>query len=663
MPVDCIDNPLGIRKFELHHDLGFSINGKPVKLIGLNRHQHYAYIGDAVPKSLHRKDALQIREAGFNVIRLAHYPHDNAFIEACDELGILLYEEAPTWMNIGGEKWNENLVEALRRAIRNHRNHPSIFAWGGGINHRGTYEPLHYAAKDEDPVRWTGTNHAYWTGSQRSDVCDFFSNMDYNSLPEPDEPMFAIESRMWPQMLARYKANPRRFGMAIWTAHAYYSFHPPKASQVNRTRGGIMSIFRVPGGTYYRYKSELTTEPMVYIQDAWSEGVERLRVFSNCDEVELVVNGVSLGKRTPDADEEIAALDHPGFTFPVSWEDGEVVAKGWKDGKVQATSVAHTPGTPVRIDLTVDMDGRDFLADGSDIVVAHAQVVDANGTRIKSFAEPVTCTVEGPAAVIGGPDIGANPMECLKGVATFLVRAGFEAGTTKITADCEGLASDSVSFDSIPSTDDAVAASAYPIYDLPRVRLDLGGPLQHVQYGLTGWMGENGSSEAVLALPQFGAAKATLHAPENEQLWWRGESNVPGVLGYVGEDGVCALGEITLDLEGLPAGTYRFRTYHHGPQSASNGMDPLRGKEYVVDISKFPPAPYLDVDVTDADEESRNVASSIAQGKGKSMIKVGPTCVDTRLSADGVSPVRILIRAKDGDGSVWLNGIDLEQRP
>lgn len=183
IPVYCIDNPLGIRKFELHHDLGFSINGNPVKLIGVNRHQHYAYIGDALPESLHRKDALQFKEAGFNVVRLAHYPHDNAFIEACDELGILLYEEAPAWINIEGGKWRENLVEALRRAIRNHRNHPSLFAWGGGINHRGTFEPLHYAAKEEDPTRLTGTNHAAWTGSQRSDVCDFYSNMDYTWWP------------------------------------------------------------------------------------------------------------------------------------------------------------------------------------------------------------------------------------------------------------------------------------------------------------------------------------------------------------------------------------------------------------------------------------------------------------------------------------------------
>ena len=118
---------------------GFLLNNKPVKLIGVNRHQHYGYIGDALPNSLHYKDVLQLKQLGCNVIRTAHYPQDNALIEACDQLGVLIYEEAPTWIKIGTPAWFDNYEEALRRCIRNHRNHPSVVIWGAGINHRGSY--------------------------------------------------------------------------------------------------------------------------------------------------------------------------------------------------------------------------------------------------------------------------------------------------------------------------------------------------------------------------------------------------------------------------------------------------------------------------------------------------------------------------------------------
>ena len=76
----------------------------------------------------------------------------------------------------------------LRVAIRNHRNHPSIFCWGAGINHRGPLNPLHFAAKEEDPTRWTASNHSPWTGTQKADFTDFVSNMDYRDLPAPEEP-------------------------------------------------------------------------------------------------------------------------------------------------------------------------------------------------------------------------------------------------------------------------------------------------------------------------------------------------------------------------------------------------------------------------------------------------------------------------------------------
>jgi len=670
-PVDCVENPLGLRTFELCPDQGFLLNGKPLMLVGTNRHQHYPYIGDAVPKSLHRKDAMQFKQAGFNVVRLAHYPHDNAFIEACDELGILVYEEAPSWINSGTQKWTENLEEALRRAVRNHKNHPSIFTWGGGINHRGSFEPLHYAAKEEDPTRWTASNHSPWSGAQRAGICDFYSNMHYRDIPVLDEPLFAMEhgasidGERAQVLVSRYKADPRRFGMAAWTAHAYYTFHHQTGGGRNRTRGGMMDIFRIPRPVLYWYQSELTDAPMIYIADAWREGLTRLRIFSNCDEVELVVNGVSLGKRRPDVDPEKANLDHPPFTFQLCWQPGEVVAMGWKAGRVQATAIARTPLAPARIVLSVDMAGRSFVADGADIVMAYARVVDANGTTVTDYDGKVTFSVAGPARIVGGPkigpDIGANPMECFDGIAPALVRAGLEAGSITLTAQAPGLGPDSVTLETTPDIADAVAISARPIYDLPRVRLDLGGAGQHVQYGWTPWIGANAASGA-FALDQFAGAMITLRPGSAGELWWRGESNVPGPLGFMAEDGVCAVGALTIEFAGLQAGCYRLRSYHHGPSSDTDKMDPLHGKTHAADIAKLPPAISLDVGVSDGTRRWTAAAYS-PQGQGKLIGPEGPTYIDVVFISDGTNPVSVTLTSTNGAGSIWLNGLDLRQLP
>jgi len=671
-PVDCIENPLGLRTFELRADQGFLLNGEPLMLVGVNRHQHYPYIGDAVPKSLHRKDALQFKATGFNVVRLAHYPHDNAFIEMCDELGILVCEEAPSWINFGTGKWTENLEEALRRAVRNHKNHPSVFTWGGGINHRGSFEPLHYAAKEEDPTRWTASNHSPWSGAQHAGICDIYTNMDYRDIALGDEPLFAMEHGASPDgeraqvLVSRYKGDPRRFGTAAWTAHAYYTFHPPQPGQRYRTRGGMMDAFRIPRPVIAWYQSELTDTPMVRVADAWREGLTRLRVFSNCDEVELVVNGTSLGRRRPDTDPEKANLDHPPFTFQLCWQPGKLIALGWKDGRVQASDIVQTPGAPVGVDLTVDMADRDFVADGADIVMVYARVVDLNGTTVTGYDGKVTFSVAGPAEIVGGPEIGANPMECFDGVAPVLVRAGLEPALIAIKAEADGLTPGEAFVPLSLYTADVIAATARPIYDLARVRLDLGGEGQHVQYGWLPWIGEDGPA-AEIVLDQLAGAILTLHPVDSDvdgggRLRWRGESNVPGPLGFVAEDGVCAVGELALTFAGLPAGHYRVRTYHHGPSSETDSMDPLRDKVYAVDISKLPPAVSLDVGVSNG-ARRWTAAAYKPQGQGKRIGPEGPTCIDIAFSCEGTAPVTVRLTSTDGAGSIWLNGLDLRQVP
>jgi len=96
--MDRLETRFGIRTFKFTEDEGFFLNGKHLKLVGANRHQTWPYVGNAVPNSMHRKDAEMIKAAGMNWVRLSHYPHDPAFLDACDELGLMSLEEGPTWM-------------------------------------------------------------------------------------------------------------------------------------------------------------------------------------------------------------------------------------------------------------------------------------------------------------------------------------------------------------------------------------------------------------------------------------------------------------------------------------------------------------------------------------------------------------------------------------
>jgi beta-galactosidase len=132
---------------------GFFLNGQHLKLVGVNCHQSWPFIGDAVPDGLHRRDAKQIKDMGANWVRLSHYPYDPDFLDALDELGLMALEEPPTWAERGDAQWMTNLESSFRSMIRRDHNHPSIIVWSPCINHESTNAALDNAAIEEDPTR------------------------------------------------------------------------------------------------------------------------------------------------------------------------------------------------------------------------------------------------------------------------------------------------------------------------------------------------------------------------------------------------------------------------------------------------------------------------------------------------------------------------------
>ena len=258
------DEHFGIRWFEKSPEYGLKMNGKVVELIGANMHQHVPYVGFAAPDSIHFKDILQLKEAGMNFVRLCHYPHDVATLEACDRLGLLALPEPPTWIDDPGHnEWRDNLAQSQRRMIRVQRNNPSAFMWAAGINHLGYREYLWEAANDEDPTRWTHNDTTTWKLKEAGyeavmGKCDVYSTMFYGGpkIPDYNQVQIIMEHSRRKDLVLDSLKSPNNFGMATWVAHDYFSFKNKNIFHGPR----LISFFRVPyvEGLYYWYQELLT---------------------------------------------------------------------------------------------------------------------------------------------------------------------------------------------------------------------------------------------------------------------------------------------------------------------------------------------------------------------------------------------------------------------
>ncbi len=664
--IDFVENRIGLRKFELDPVRGFVLNNKPIELIGANRHQQYPYLGDAVPDALHYKDMLQFKQFGFNVMRTAHYPQDDALIEACDELGILVYEEAPTWISVSqNDKWWDNLEQSARIMVRNHRNHPSIVMWGAGVNHRGYVPRVHNVIKQEDPIRLTASQGARWTGWQASGLTDINANMLYGPfLWDRTEPIFAMEGGRGPKAVAPYKKDPLMVGLISWTAHAYYTFHPThdKAkSKLDRTRSGMMTIFRYPRPQTEWYKSEMLKEPFVFIKEEWVMETEAITVYSNAKSVELLLNGKTIAKKNASTDTVYNGLAHPPFHFNnITYKPGELVAKAiFSDGKTIETKKV-TPGKPYAIQLKVDTLGRNFVADGADILMVYATIVDKHGNTVTGAKNLIEFTVNGDATVIGdGTNINANPMFPEYGVAPALIRAGIKTGKLLIQAKSKGLKTSHAEVNLQVYHANVIARNALPVFDFKKERVDIGAKDQLLQFGWKPWNGAD-NEKNTYQLSSFKGAKVNLESASSDGIIrWLGEMNVIGKYGFSYGDGVIAIDDKGLNLvfNDLPKGIYKLTSWHHAPRSNSDSMDPNKDKLKSQTIHKLP---Y---------ENSIDISSNALMGKspieakvsaGKEMQWQQPGTAEIRFESDGKNPVIINFKGK-GNKGVWLNAFELSE--
>ncbi|MEM6802116.1 MAG: glycoside hydrolase family 2, partial [Bacteroidota bacterium] len=351
-------------------------------------------------------------------------------------------------------------------------------------------------------------------------------------------------------------------------------------------------------------------------------------------------------------------LDHPPFIFEINnFEAGTLTASAISGAKVIAKSQIQTPEKASGIKLVLDSVGRDFVADGSDIILAYAYVVDRNGTTIEDAERKIHFHIDGQASIVGdGMGIGANPMFTEYGVAPILIQAGSEAGKISLTAKAEGLQPDKIEFNSILYAED----TAEPIYDFESVKVDLGASDQLRQFDWTAWNGEdNQNSER--SFEEMGGFSISLEAASPSGiLRWLGEMNVIGKYGFVYGDGVLGIDEegIILGIQDLPAGTYKLTSWHHAPRSNTDSMDPNKEKMKKLKIPSIPYEEKLFVSVEG--QQIRGLSSSVSVSEGKNMQFDPPATHVMIFRSDGKNPLKIHFKGETNKG-IWLNGFKLSE--
>ena len=468
----------GIRRIAFSRSGGFQINGERVRLRGTNRHQEFPRVGYAAPAATQRRDAKLIKEAGFDYVRASHYPPSPAFLAACDELGILVMNAIPGWQFIGGGKFQQLCFQHARDLICRDRNHPSVVLWELSLNETGMSEEfmaqMNAIGRAELPgdqmftcgwldrfdvyihSRQHGRIHTYRNGD-RAHVVAEYGDWEFYAANE------GFDQKTGAGVLPREK-NSRKFraegerGLlqqaANFTTALSDTLSSPAVLDGNwvfadyargydpvRAACGVVDVFRLPKFAWHFYRSQRGPGedggtawrggPSVFLASHWTpDSARRVRVFSNCEEVELRLNGQSLGRAKPLTCETTRHLPHPPFEFDVQgFTPGTLEAIGYIGGKVAAQHRVTTPAEPAAMRVAVADQGVPSRSGEPDVLCVNASVLDAVGNLcVTDNAARVSFSVEG-AVIVGPTEVPAEA-----GIATVVIRVPAASNAVRVQA-------------------------------------------------------------------------------------------------------------------------------------------------------------------------------------------------------------------------------------
>ncbi|HBG58479.1 MAG TPA: glycoside hydrolase family 2 [Porphyromonadaceae bacterium] len=486
-PLDGGTTRIGIRSAEFRGKDGFYLNGKPYgQLIGANRHQDFAYVGNAVPNSQHWRDAKKLRDAGCEIIRAAHYPQDPAFMDACDELGMFVIVATPGW-----QYWNKDpefgrlAQQNNRQMIRRDRNHPSVLVWEPILNE--TRFPLDFSlealkiTKEEYPypgapvaagdLHSEGVSDHYglvygWPNDEGKvkqsiftrefgeNVDDWYAHNNNNRASRSwgEQPQLVQALSLAESYGAMFNTTGQFIGGAQW-----HPFDHQRGYHPDPYFGGIFDAFRQPKYAFQMFKSQVDphtshpvaeTGPMVFIaHEITPFSGKDVVVFSNCDSVRLIV--YETDTLLEKVETVTRGIPYAPLVFKdvfdfwemreysyvqKNWQKVSIVAEGLIDGKVVARTKKMPSRRSTKLRLYVDNEGTSLVADGSDFVVVVAEVTDDNGNVRRLAKEQILFSVEGEGTIVGGAAISANPRAVEFGSAPLLVRSTKTPGKIKISA-------------------------------------------------------------------------------------------------------------------------------------------------------------------------------------------------------------------------------------
>jgi len=496
-----VQTTFGIRTFRWDPEISLTLNGDQFKVKGMCNHQDHAGVGSALPDRLQEFRIRRLKEMGVNAYRTSHNPPTPELLDACDRLGMVVLCEA-RMMSSSTEGLNQ-----LSRMIRRYRNHPCIFMWSLGNEEwadQGTdlgerlCRTMKRMAKKLDPSRpVTVAMNGQW-GKGFSHVVDVqgFNYLSAGSMDQfhaafPKQPAVATEEASTLSTrgiyendsdrgyVSAYDVNAPRWGATaerwwnyyvprvwvagafVWTGFDYRGEPTPYQWPCISSHFGVLDTCGFPKDNFYYYQAWWRTDkPVLHILPHWNwAGKEghaiAVWVHTNFDAVELLLNGVSLGKKTVTRNSHVE--------WSVNYAPGVLTARGFSGSRMAMEVRNETTGDPASIHLAAE--AAKINADGEDVAVVTVSVLDAKGRLVPTASNKVQFTVEGPGKIIGvgngdpschEPD-KASARSLFGGLAQVIVQGTKQAGEIVLTAQADSLTADRLVIASVAATPRATA--------------------------------------------------------------------------------------------------------------------------------------------------------------------------------------------------------------